>query len=77
MPHAEYTLSRDLAAILARPAEAARSLSQWYRSGNPGEALAALRAAGLRALLASGDETLVPQEREEVGRMLADLEALR
>lgn len=77
MPHPQYTLHRDLAAALARIPQAAHYMISWYQSGNHDQAATALRTASIHALRATGDDALTPQERESVGRMLADLEALR
>jgi hypothetical protein len=77
MPHPSYALPRDLAAALARIPQAAHCLTTWYQSGNHEQAAAALRTAGVAALRAVGESSLSPQEREGVGRMLADLDALR
>lgn len=77
MPHPQYTLHRDLAAALARIPQAAHYMTTWYQSGNHDQAATALRTAGIHALRATGDDALTSQEREAVGRMLADLEALR
>lgn len=74
MPHPEYTLPRETAAILARNAGAAKGLARWYTSNNPGETVAALRHACASALTNGHD--LEPQEREALALVLADLEAL-
>ena len=74
MPHPNYTLPRDVAGILARNAVAAKGVARWYTSNNPSEALAALRHACATALTNGND--LEPEEREVLGLVLADLEAL-
>lgn len=75
MPHPKYTLPRDAAAIIARSSAAAKHLATWYGSGNPGEALSALRRA-CTTLLANGHE-LEPEERSSIALVLADIEPLR
>lgn len=77
MPHPDYSLHRDLAAALARIPQASHYMTSWYQSGNHAQAATALRTAGIHALRATEDASLSSQEREEVGRMLADLESLR
>jgi hypothetical protein len=76
MPHPSYVLPRELSAALARIPQAAHYLTTWYQSGNPEQAISALRTAGTRALRHVGEDALSSQEREEVGRMLADLEKI-
>ena len=75
MPHPDYTLPREVAGILARNAAAAKGLTRWYTSNNPGETLAAMRHACASTLTNGHD--LEPAEREALGLVLADLEALR
>ena len=75
MPHPDYTLPRDTAAILARNAVSAKYLATWYASGNSGEALSALRRS-CTSLLANG-AALEPEEREAAALTLADIEPLR
>jgi len=76
MPHAGYNLPRDVSAILARCESSVRHLLTWYKSGNPGQALGALQRAGSVAL-SNHYEELTPDERAEIGRMLADLSVVR
>lgn len=75
MPHADYALPRETAAILSRDASCAKHLATWYSSGNSGQALAALRKA-CTSLLTNG-ATLEPEDREAVALTLADIEPLR
>lgn len=75
MPHADYALPRETAAILARNSVSAKYLATWYASGNPGEALSALRRS-CTSLLANGAR-LEPEDREAVALTLADIEPLR
>ena len=75
MPHADYALPRETAAILARNASCAKRLATWYSSGNPGQAISALRSA-CTSLLANG-AALEPEDREAVAMTLADIEPLR
>lgn len=77
MPHPDYAIPRDLAAILSRSAAAAHYLPTWYATNNAPQAVAALKQTASQALRAKGDEALTPSEREQVGALLADLEALR
>jgi hypothetical protein len=77
MPHPDYTLPRELAGVLSRCAAAAHYLPSWYGTNNAPQAVAALKQAATQALRAKGEEALTPQEREEVGRLLAELAALR
>lgn len=74
MPHPDYTLPRDVAAVLARSAVAARYVATWYTTGNPEQARAALRQA-CAAVLSKGAD-MEPEERSAVALVLADLEAL-
>ena len=74
MPHPNYTLPRDVAAVLARSAVAARYVATWYATGNPEQARAALRQA-CAAVLSHGTD-MEPEERSAVALVLADLEAL-
>lgn len=75
MPHPDYALPRDTAALIARHPGASRYLATWYSSGNSGEALSALRRA-CTTLLANGHE-LEPEERSTIALVLADIEPLR
>ena len=75
MPHPDYTLPRDVAAVLARSAVAARYVATWYTTGNPEQARAALRQA-CAAVLSHGAADMEPDERSAVALVLADLEAL-
>lgn len=77
MPHPDYTLPRELSALLARSPDSAHHLTVWYNSGNAEQAVSALRQAATRALRRAGDDAPNPEQREELGRLLADLEALR
>ena len=77
MPHPHYTLDRDLSAFLARSPDSAHYLTRWYNSGNAEQAASALRQAATRALRAVGDNAPTPEQREELGRLLADLAALQ
>lgn len=77
MPHPDYTLDRDLSAYLARSPDSAHYLTVWYNSGNAEQAASALRQAATRALRRTGDDAPTPEQRDELGRLLADLAALR
>lgn len=76
MPHAGYTLSREVSAILARCDSSVPHLMTWYKSGNEAQALGALQRAGSAALQKHLD-ILTMDERAEIGRLLADLDAVR
>jgi hypothetical protein len=75
MPHVDYTLPRETAAILARDPISAKSLATWYCSGNSGEALSALRRACSHIL--TNGSALQPDDREAAALTLADIEPLR
>lgn len=75
MPHPDYTLPRETAAVLARSSIAARYVATWYTSGNHSQALAALRSACASVL--SNGQDLEPEERSSIALVLADLESLR
>jgi len=77
MPHPNYALDRDLSALLARSPESAHHLTRWYNSGNGAEAVSALRQAATRALRRVGDDGPTIEQREQLGRLLADLAALK
>ena len=77
MPHPHYTLDRDLSALLARLPDSAHYLTRWYGSGNGAEAVSALRQAATRALRRVGDDGPTIEQREALGRLLADLAALK
>lgn len=77
MPHPNYTLDRDLSALLARLPDSGHYLTVWYNSGNPEQAVSALRQAATRALRRVGDDAPTVEQREELGRLLADLAALK
>ena len=77
MPHPHYTLDRDLSALLARSPDSAHYLTVWYNSGNPEQAVSALRQAATRALRRVGDDAPTIEQREQLGRLLADLAALK
>ena len=77
MPHPGYALDRDLSALLARSPDSARYLARWYASGNGAEAVSALRQAATRALRRAGGDVPTTEQREELGRLLADLAALK
>ena len=77
MPHPGYTLDRELSAYLARSPDSAHYLTVWYNSGNPEQAVSALRQAVTRALRRVGDDAPTIEQREALGRLLADLAALK
>ena len=77
MPHPGYALDRDLSALLARSPDSARYLTRWYGSGNGAEAVSALRQAATQALRRVGEDGPTIEQREELGRLLADLAALK
>lgn len=77
MPHPDYALDRELSAYLARSPDSAHHLTRWYGSGNGAEAVSALRQAATRALRRVGDDAPTIEQREELGRLLADLAALK
>lgn len=77
MPHPDYTLDRELSAYLARSPDSGHYLTRWYNSGNGAEAVSALRQAATRALRRIGDDAPTVEQREQLGRLLADLAALK
>ncbi len=77
MPHPDYILDRELSAYLARSPDSGHCLTRWYSSGNGNEAVSALRQAATRALRHVGDDGPTIEQREALGRLLADLAALK